>query len=170
MGIISNGNTVIDNGDIEDNEVDTAQIAASAVETAKINNDAVTADKLANTAVTAGSYTLASLTVDAQGRLTAASSGSAGGGNMQNVFFKTGPASGTYTAGPNASKYQAYAYAAGGGSGGGGRKPSGAGGAGGFGFYAGAVNGGTGYSYSQLAQVVTVEETKELVVPVLQQT
>ena len=50
MGIISNGNTVIDNGDIEDNEVDTAQIAASAVETAKINNDAVTADKLANTA------------------------------------------------------------------------------------------------------------------------
>ena len=46
MGIISNGNTVIDNGDIEDNEVDTAQIAASAVETAKINNDAVTAAKL----------------------------------------------------------------------------------------------------------------------------
>ena len=44
-----------------------------------IANDAVTADKLANTSVTAASYTNASITVDAQGRITAASNGSAAG-------------------------------------------------------------------------------------------
>ena len=52
-------------------------ITAGAIITASIANDAVTADKLADTAVTAGSYTDASITVDAQGRLTAASSGTA---------------------------------------------------------------------------------------------
>ena len=55
------------------NGVDWQQVA-----TAGIADDAVTAGKLADTAVSAGSYTNSSITVDAQGRLTSASSGTAG--------------------------------------------------------------------------------------------
>lgn len=61
----------------------------TALPTAALNDAAVTAAKLANTAVTPGSYTNTSLTVDAQGRITAAASGAGGGGSGDVV----GPAS-----------------------------------------------------------------------------
>ena len=104
------------------------------VATDMIEDDAVTADKLANTSVSAGSFTSASITVDAQGRITAASSGSAGGGGFVPKHITN--SAGTFTASNNASSGLAYIAGAGGGGGGGGRAVSGgAGGTGGYGVF-----------------------------------
>jgi len=67
--------TQVSTSGIKDGSVSTADLADGSISTSKVADDAITADKLNNTGVTAGSYTLSSVTVDAQGRVTAASSG-----------------------------------------------------------------------------------------------
>ena len=136
---------------IADDAVIAAAIADNAVVTAAINNDAVTADKLADTSVSAGSYTTANITVDAQGRLTAAASGAGGDGSYVPRIIASGPVSTNYASPANASKFYAYAIAAGGGGGGGTqRNPAASGGTGGstqFGFYSGSLQASTTYAY-----------------------
>ena len=72
----------VNSSKIVDGSIAAADLASDSVSTVKIEDDAVTADKLANTSVTAGSYTATDLTVDAQGRITAASSGTIAGSEI----------------------------------------------------------------------------------------
>jgi hypothetical protein len=57
--------------------VGTSQLASGAVTTAKVASNAITTALMATTGVTAASYTYASITVGVDGRITAASSGTA---------------------------------------------------------------------------------------------
>jgi hypothetical protein len=125
--------------------VTTARLATNAVTAIKITQSTITQSKLAansvganqliSTGVTAASYTAASITVDADGRITAASSGSGGAGMGIPTLVAVGPASGTYTASPTANRIGVYMYAGGGGGGGFYSCGAGTGGNGGFGFF-----------------------------------
>ena len=120
---------------ISDNQITTAKVSDLQITTAKIADDSVTPAKLSNTAVTAGAYTTANITVDAQGRITSAASGSAGGATEPQLIL-LGPASGTYTGPGNGSRVIAYMCGGGGGGGGAtGGHSAGAGGSGGYGVY-----------------------------------
>ena len=130
IGTAQIANNAITSAKISANQVTTAKIADNAITTAKISALQVTADKIANstitaaklatnsvgpdqlisTGVTAGSYTTANITVDADGRITAASSGAGGDGGWVMVcgvrpnWGAAASLTGTYTANPAANK------------------------------------------------------------------
>jgi hypothetical protein len=126
----------VTNSRLATNAVTAIKIAQSTITQSKLAANSVGADQLIATAVTPASYTSASITVDADGRITAASSGSAGAGMAIPTQFLQGPASGNYASNPAANRFGAYIFGGGGGGGGGTNIGSGgSGGGSGFGFF-----------------------------------
>ena len=66
---------IVDGTKIADDTINSEHYVADSIDTEHYAPNSVDADALAHTSVTAGTYTATDLTVDAQGRITAASSG-----------------------------------------------------------------------------------------------
>ena len=111
---------------LDTNAVTALKIVQSTITQSKLAANSVGSNQLISTGVTAASYTAPTITVDADGRITAAAGGSAGAGMGIPTLFSVGPASGTYTAGPTTTRILAYSY--------------GGGPAGGFGAYSIAID------------------------------
>jgi hypothetical protein len=120
------------------NSVGANQIIQSTITQAKLAANSVGPNQLIATAVTPATYTSATITVDADGRITAASSGSGGAGGFIPTNYTVGPASGTFTAQPTANRLSVWMMG-GGGGGGAPRGPNsiagGPGGGGGWGYF-----------------------------------
>ncbi len=78
-------NSTITANDLAANAITSSKISSDAVDSSAIAADAVGSSELAATSVSAGSYTLASITVDADGRITSASSGTPSSADITSI-------------------------------------------------------------------------------------
>ena len=123
------------------NAVTGVKITQSTITQAKLAANSVGSDQLISTGVTAGTFASATITVDADGRITSASAGSAGGSMGIPTLYSVGPSSGTHTANPAATRLAVYMLAGAGPDGSpvgymeGASASGGIGGNGGFGFF-----------------------------------
>lgn len=72
-------NQTVDSNKVKNRSITTIKVADDAITSPKIATGAVGSDELASSGVTAGSYTSANITIDQDGRVSAASNGSGGG-------------------------------------------------------------------------------------------